>query len=102
MNIWTVEYQYTAALIVTVFTIGLIFFAAISVVAWRSKEGLSDRYMKLTIIILAVIVAVSVSVSGFDEKNTNGVLGLVGTIVGYLLGRTDSGNSKASKSDEAS
>jgi hypothetical protein len=90
MQGWEVGYQYPAALIVLVFILGLIFFASITLVAFRSKEGLSDSYTKLTVIILVVVVAFSVSVSGFAEKSTNSVLGLVGTIVGYLLGRTDS------------
>jgi hypothetical protein len=86
---WTVEFQYTAALIAAMFTLGLILFFGITLVAWRSREGLSDRYMKLIVIILVVIVAMSVSVSGFGQQTTNSVLGLIGTIVGYLLGRTD-------------
>jgi FtsH-binding integral membrane protein len=89
MEGWSPQYQYTAALIVGVFTIGLIFFAAASVIAWRSKEGLSDRYMKLTVIILVVVVAVTVSIAGFQQEQTNSALGLIGTIVGYLLGRSD-------------
>jgi len=71
------------------FTLGLILFFGITLVAWRSREGLSDRYMKLIVIILVVIVAMSVSVSGFGQQTTNSVLGLIGIIVGYLLGRTD-------------
>jgi hypothetical protein len=91
---WDVNYQYTAALIAVVCIVGLIFFLTTSVIAWRSREGLSDQYVKVAVVTLVVVVATSVSVSGFGEKTTNSVLGLIGTIVGYLLGRTDSGGSK--------
>ena len=92
---WDVTYQYTAALIAVVCIVGLIFLFTTSVIAWRSREGLSDQYIKVVIVTLVIIVATSVSVSGFGEKTTNSVLGLIGTIVGYLLGRTDSGSSKS-------
>ena len=100
MATWTVQYQYTAALIAAVFVTGLIFFSVISVLAWRSKEGLSERYMKLTVIILVVVVAISITISNFGQETTNSVLGLIGTIVGYLLGRTDSGAAKAAKEND--
>ncbi len=94
MQDWTVQYQYTAALIAALIFVGLVFFLAVSAVVLRSGEGLTDRYMKLTVIILVVVVALSVSISGFSEQSTNSVLGLIGTIVGYLLGRMDTKSGK--------
>jgi len=91
---WTIEYQYTAMLITAMFILGLVMLFGVNLIAWRTKEGLSDRYIKLIVIILVVIVAMSVSVSGFGQQTTNSVLGLIGTIVGYLLGRTDQKNTK--------
>jgi hypothetical protein len=101
MQGWTIEYQYTAGLIAALIGVGLIFFILVSAVVLRSGEGLSDRYMKLTVIILVVVVAFSVSISGFSEKTTNSVLGLIGTIVGYLLGRMDTGGGKPQDDDKA-
>lgn len=89
MKNWTPELQYTAALIGSVFALGLIFFTAMTVLAWRSNEGLSERYTKVAVIIFAVVVAVAVSASGFGEQSTNSLLGLLGTIIGYLLGRAE-------------
>jgi FtsH-binding integral membrane protein len=100
MQGWTIEYQYTAALIAALIALGLIFFLAVSAVVLRSGEGLSDRYMKLTVIILVIVVALSVSISGFSQQTTNSVLGLIGTIVGYLLGRMDTVAGKAQDNNE--
>jgi hypothetical protein len=86
---WDNAYQYSAALIVSAFGLGLIFFLVTSLVVWRAREGLSGRYMKVTLLLFVLLLALSVSVSGFEEKTTNAMLGLVGTIAGYLLGRVD-------------
>jgi hypothetical protein len=91
---WNADYQYSAALIGSTLLLLLVFFLVTSFVVWRAGEGLSDRYMKVTLLLLVIFVALSISVSNFEEKATNAILGLIGTIAGYLLGRTDSVTAK--------
>jgi len=48
-----------------------------------------EQYIRLITIILIVTASLVLIASGYDDKQIGGVLGLFGTIIGYLLGSKD-------------
>ncbi|MEW8403987.1 MAG: hypothetical protein AB2689_10985 [Candidatus Thiodiazotropha taylori] len=68
-------------------------------VSLKSKEGLSDRFFRLSAVIFIGGLAVYLTVAGYSKEQMGGALGLLGTIAGYLLGREDL-KSKKSDSNE--
>lgn len=63
-----------------------VFITAIS--SWLLSRGRSsDEVLRLMAVISAVIVSSFLLVVGYDDKQITPVIGLLGTIVGYLLGK---------------
>ena len=50
----------------------------------------SDQFLRLVSIILIIISSLLIISSGFNDKQISSVVGLLGTLAGYLLGRRDS------------
>ncbi|MEO1808709.1 MAG: hypothetical protein AAFU33_28140 [Bacteroidota bacterium] len=50
----------------------------------------SDQFLRLVSIILIIISSLVIISSGFNDKQISSVVGLLGTLAGYLLGRRDS------------
>lgn len=63
-----------------------VFITAVS--TWLLSRGRnSDEVLRLMAVISAVIVSAFLLVVGYDDKQITPVIGLLGTIVGYLLGK---------------
>src|ERR1700751_1856549 len=68
--------------------IGLATLAVQAFVLFRTRASVQDA-TRMTMITLIVTLAVGTLVMGYDERQIAPVLGLFGSIVGYLLGRGD-------------
>ena len=79
----------------------LVFFLVVSFVVVKSGEGLSDRYFKLTAVILIVSLASFLTVAGYSADQSNAALGLLGTVAGYLLGKGDSKKKNSGEDSDA-
>lgn len=56
--------------------------------AWLITKGRdSEEVLRLVAVLSAVIIAGFLLVVGYDDKQMTPVIGLLGTIVGYLLGK---------------
>jgi hypothetical protein len=64
---------------------GLIVIGLSSWLIMKGKD--SEAVLRLVAVISAVIIAAFLLVVGYDDKQMNPVIGLLGTIVGYLLGK---------------
>ena len=63
-----------------------VFITAVS--SWLLIKGRnSEEVLRLMAVISAVIVSAFLLVVGYDDKQMTPVIGLLGTIVGYLLGK---------------
>lgn len=96
---WDAAFQFAAGFIILIFLFAAFFFATISFVAIKSKEGFSDRYVRLSAVVLIVSLAICVAIANFPQQQSSAVLGLLGTIVGYLLGRTSTSPQQAAPRD---
>ena len=68
--------------------IGLATLAVQAAMLFRSNASVQDA-TRMTMITLIITLAVGTLVMGYDERQIAPVLGLFGSIVGYLLGRGD-------------
>jgi hypothetical protein len=73
--------------------IGLATLAVQAVVLFRTQAAVQDA-TRITMITLIITLAVGTLVMGYDERQIAPVLGLFGSIVGYLLGRGDRADSQ--------
>lgn len=64
---------------------GLIVIAISSWLMIRGKD--SEAVLRMVAVISAVVIAAFLLVVGYDNDQMNPVIGLLGTIVGYLLGK---------------
>jgi hypothetical protein len=61
---------------------------AIGVSSWLMMRGKdSEAVLRMVGVLSAVVIASFLLVVGYDDKQMNPVIGLLGTIVGYLLGK---------------
>lgn len=94
---WSVDQAMTISSVVLLFGIVVIVTAAILV--WRSS---SPQDLLRTIgTLLIVICAVFLVVAGYSDKQIAPVMGLLGTIAGYVLGRTPTSSGGRTESAEA-
>ncbi len=68
--------------------IGLATLAVQAAMLFRSNASVQDT-TRMTMVTLIITLAVGTLVMGYDERQIAPVLGLFGSIVGYLLGRSD-------------
>ena len=68
--------------------IGLATLAVQAAMLFRSNASVQDT-TRMTMVTLIITLAVGTLVMGYDERQIAPVLGLFGSIVGYLLGRGD-------------
>ncbi|MGM3216528.1 hypothetical protein ACSQ5K_15090 [Pseudomonas sp. PhalM4] len=66
----------------------LVFLLAFTLATFRSGAGLNDRYFKLCAVTLIVGLATMITVAGYSSEQSNAALGLLGTVAGYLLGKS--------------
>ena len=59
----------------------------IALAALRVKQASNEEALRLYGTIMVITMAVFLVVAGYDDKQIAAPLGLLGTIVGYLLGR---------------
>ena len=74
--------------LVFVALIGLATLAVQAFVLFRTRASVQDA-TRMTMITLIITLAVGTLVMGYDERQIAPILGLFGSIVGYLLGRGD-------------
>jgi hypothetical protein len=78
--------------------IGLATLAVQAFVLFRSRAAVQDA-MRMTMITLIITLAVGTLVMGYDEKQIAPVLGLFGSIAGYLLGRGERAEERRSEQE---
>jgi hypothetical protein len=90
---WSVHSAMTISASVLVF--GLLVFALAAYMVRRGRS--SDSALKLLGTLLIIVASVFLVVAGYSDKQIAPVMGLLGTIAGYLLGKgsTDSDESKS-------
>jgi hypothetical protein len=87
---WSVEDAMTISSVVLAF--GLIITI---VAAWLVRSGIShNAVLRVFGTILILVFAVFLVVAGYDDKQIAPVLGLLGTVAGYLLGRYERGDAE--------
>jgi hypothetical protein len=72
----------------TILTIVLAIFMAIvlSVMGWKS--GINEEFVRSFMVVMIVFAALFLVVAGYSDQQTAPVFGLLGTIAGYIFGRT--------------
>jgi uncharacterized membrane protein YfcA len=68
-----------------VFLFGVLLFAMVSVLVWKNKSV--DSLLRIFGILLIILAAVFLMVAGYSDQQVAPVMGLLGTIAGYLLSR---------------
>jgi len=81
---WTPQDVMTISSVVLMF--GLIVFFLLTYLIKSGKE--TEPLLKLFGIVLIIIAAVFLMVAGYSDKQVAPVIGLLGTIAGYLLGKS--------------
>lgn len=85
---WTVEDAMTISSVVLVFGLTITVVAA-----WLVRSGIShNAVLRVFGTILILVFSVFLVVAGYDDKQIAPVLGLLGTVAGYLLGRSERGD----------
>ena len=80
------------ALIVLAFGVLLIVLQAVVVLKARFDDETTVRLLTLTLVVIATLFTVT---AGFAREDIAPVIGLFGTIIGYLLGRQTRGSTVA-------
>jgi hypothetical protein len=78
--------------------IGLATLTVQAFVLFRTRAPVHDA-TRMTMITLIITLAVGTLVMGYDEKQIAPVLGLFGSIAGYLLGRSERSEDRRSDQD---
>lgn len=88
---WTTHNAMTMSVIVLLF--GLV---VLGLAAWLIRQGHSaTSVLRIFGTVLVIVMVTFLVVAGYDDKQIAAPLGLLGTIVGYLLGReTSAGTDK--------
>jgi hypothetical protein len=78
-----------------VFSVGVLFFGLVLVLLFTQrllKEGTAWRgtYLRLVVLSIVVTAGLFVITAGYDQDQIAPMMGLLGTLVGYLLGRESS------------
>jgi len=94
---WSVNNAMTMCAVLLAFS-----FFVLSLTGYLMKNGLSGAVvLRVFGTILVITMATFLVVAGYDEKALGAPLGLLGTIVGYLLGKDTARNEPAPIRDEA-
>lgn len=86
---WSVENAMTISFLVLLFGVFVISVAARLI----SKGSDTDSVLKVFALILIIVSAVFLVVAGYSDQQISPVIGLLGTIAGYLLGKDHKGQS---------
>lgn len=89
---WTVENAMTISSVVLVFGLTITLVAA-----WLVRSGVGhNAVLRVFGTILILVFSVFLVVAGYDDKQIAPVLGLLGTVAGYLLGRSERSDASSS------
>ena len=86
---WLSEREFSLSLLILSFSLVLI----LLIILAKRIGGIdisSDQFLRLVSIILIIVASLLIIPSGFNDKQISAVVGLLGTLAGYLLGRRDS------------
>lgn len=81
---WTAESAMTISAIVLAFGVFIIIIAAL-MIKWGSTAESTLRVVGTLVILIAAVFLV---VAGYSDKQIAPVMGLLGTVAGYLLGKS--------------
>jgi hypothetical protein len=99
---WSVKEAMTissAILIFGVLVMGLMVFLTFTRAKTRTLEV--DQLLRLFVTPLIIILAVFLVVAGYSDKQISPVIGLLGTIAGYLLGKAKNQRNEPAGKDAA-
>jgi hypothetical protein len=68
-----------------IFLFGVLFFGMISLLIWKNKSV--DNLLRIFGILLIIVASVFLVIVGYSDQQIAPVMGLMGTIAGYLLSR---------------
>jgi hypothetical protein len=68
-----------------IFLFGILLFVMISVLVWKNKSV--DSLLRTFGILLIIVASVFLVIAGYSDQQIAPVMGLLGTIAGYLLSR---------------
>src|SRR5450755_974532 len=68
-----------------IFVFGILLFAMVSVLVWKNKSV--DSLLRTFGILLIIVASVFLVIAGYSDQQIAPVMGLLGTIAGYLLSR---------------
>jgi len=74
---------------ISILIFGTIIIGGAIIVMARLKKGWGPNAIQLVGIILIIVSSIFLITAGYSEKQITPVIGLLGTIAGYLLGRTN-------------
>lgn len=92
-------YEDSQLLALSVLVMGVFVLCCVTYLMRRGNQ--SDTVLRPFATILILVAAVFLVVAGYSEKQIAPVIGLLGTIAGYVLGRNDSQPSKTSSKSES-
>jgi hypothetical protein len=77
-------YEFHLTLLTIALAVGMALI--LSIMAWKS--GIGDDFVRSFMVVIIVFAALFLVVAGYSDKQTAPVFGLLGTIAGYIFGRT--------------
>lgn len=74
--------------------LGVFYVIMLCVMGW--KEGITDIFVRVFSVSTVIFAALFLIVAGYDEKQTAPVFGILGTVLGYIFGRSEKSSSSSS------
>jgi uncharacterized membrane protein YfcA len=81
------SFEFILSVIVLLFGIIVVF---LEVYLAKLKVIKSEHILKCIVITLVIVAALVLITAGYSNNQINGITGILGSIAGYLLGKTDS------------
>jgi len=83
------SFEFTLSILVLIF--GLLVLLMIAILSYKKVIG-SDQIFKCIIITLIIIASLLLITAGYSNNQITGITGIMGSIAGYLLGKSNNKN----------